>query len=95
MRDNCLACHNRTRAKADLVLETPADIRKGSENGPVLVPGDAEKSLLLQASAHQTKPPMPPKDNKVSAIDLTPSQLGLIRLWIEQGAKGEVTAASD
>jgi WD40 repeat protein len=90
LRDNCLACHNRTRAKADLVLETPADIRKGSENGPVLVPGDAEKSLLLQASAHQTKPPMPPRDNKVSAIDLTSDQLGLIRLWIEQGAKGEV-----
>jgi len=90
LRDNCLACHNRTRAKADLVLETPADIRKGSENGPVLVPGDADNSLLLQVSAHRTKPPMPPNDNKVSAIDLTSDQLGLIRLWIEQGAKGEV-----
>src|SRR5690349_24654025 len=39
LRDNCLACHNRTRAKADLVLETPADILKGGENGPVVVPG--------------------------------------------------------
>src|SRR2546423_4926044 len=92
LRDNCLACHNRTRAKADLVLETPADILKGGENGPAVVPGDAKASLLLQAAAHQSKPVMPPTDNKVSAVDLTPPQLGLIRLLIEQGAKGGVPA---
>jgi WD40 repeat protein len=92
-RDNCLACHNRTRAKAELVLETPADVLKGSENGPVVVPGDGAKSTLLQVAAHQAKPLMPPKDNKVSAADLSGAQLGLLRLWIEQGAKGEVRAA--
>jgi WD40 repeat protein len=92
LRDNCLACHNRTRAKADLILETPTDMLKGSENGPVIVPGDAAKSSLLQVAAHQVKPLMPPKDNKVSAADLTSAQLGLLRLWVEQGARGEVRA---
>jgi WD40 repeat protein len=33
---------------------------------------------------------MPPKSNKVQASDLTPEELGLIKLWIDQGAKGEV-----
>src|SRR4051794_2669491 len=46
---NCLACHNRTKAKADLVLETPADILKGGENGPAVVPKRADDSLLLKS----------------------------------------------
>ena len=89
-RGSCLACHNRKRAKADLILETPADIRKGSENGDVVNPGHGAESSLLQVAAHKAKPLMPPKDNKVSAPDLTPTQLGLLQLWIDQGAKGEV-----
>src|SRR2546427_8374812 len=28
------------------------------------------------------------------AVDLSPEQLGLIKLWIDQGAKGEVHAAA-
>jgi len=87
---NCLACHNRTKAKADLVLETPADILKGGENGPAVVPKRANDSLLLKSAAHRADPVMPPKDNKVAAIDLTPEQLGLIKLWIDQGAAGSV-----
>ena len=33
---------------------------------------------------------MPPPGNKVAAVNLTPKQLGLIKLWIDQGATGEV-----
>lgn len=91
---NCLACHNKTKAKADLVLETPADILKGGENGPAVVPGKSAVSLILQAAAHQGETVMPPVGNKVAAVDLTGEQLGLIRLWIDQGAKGEVKAAA-
>jgi WD40 repeat protein len=92
LRDNCLACHNAKRSKADLILETPADILRGGENGPAAIPGNGKGSLLLQAAAHQADPSMPPKDNKVQAADLTGEQLSLIRLWIDQGAKGEVRA---
>src|SRR3954466_2185588 len=38
LKNNCLACHNRTTTKADLVLETPQDILKGGESGKVVVP---------------------------------------------------------
>ena len=37
---------------------------------------------------------MPPPDNDVKAKPLTPQELGLIKLWIDQGAKGEVKSAS-
>jgi len=89
-KNNCLACHNQTKAKADLVLETPQTILKGGESGPAIVPGKGSDSLLLKAAAHQADPMMPPRDNKVAALNLTPDELGLLKLWIDQGAKGEV-----
>ena len=88
---SCLACHNRTKSKAHLVLETPAEILKGGSSGPAALPGRGADSLLLLAASHSKDDlVMPPADNKVAAPDLTPLQLGLIRLWIDQGAQGEV-----
>src|SRR5207247_3467785 len=55
-----------------------------------VVPERSSDSLLLDLASHQKKPMMPPKDNKVAASDLTSEELGLIKLWIDQGAKGEV-----
>src|SRR5437762_11039379 len=93
LKNNCLACHNKTTTKADLILETPQDILKGGESGKVVVPKRSGESLLLKIASHQVKPMMPPKNNKVQASDLTPEELGLIKLWIDQGAKGEVHGA--
>src|SRR5579859_6939160 len=92
LNHSCLACHNRSNAKARLVLETPADILKGGDSGPAMSPGKGTASLLLKAAAHSADvdSPMPPPHNAVSAPDLNPEQLGLIRLWIDQGATGEV-----
>ena len=86
LRANCLPCHNKTTTKADLILETPAAMLHGGENGPAIVPGKSVASLLMQVSTHEVKPRMPPKDNKVNAVNLTPEQLGLLALWIDQGA---------
>lgn len=94
LRDNCLACHNSSRAKADLNLESPTTILKGGENGPAVVPGNAKASLLMQSAAHRDDPFMPPKDNKVRAVNLTGEQLSLVELWINQGATGRVRAAA-
>jgi WD40 repeat protein len=91
---NCLACHNRTKAKADLVLETPAEILKGGESGPAVMPKNADGSLLLKVSAHRQDPVMPPKGNKAAAKDLTAEQLGLVKLWIDQGATGSAASTS-
>lgn len=87
---NCLPCHNATDAKGDLVLETPVTILKGGETGPSVVPGKSAESLLLKVAAHQSKPTMPPKNNKANAQALTPDELGLLKLWIDQGATGVV-----
>src|SRR5882762_5793221 len=90
LKNNCLACHNKTTTKAGLILETPQDILRGGESGKVVVPKRGGDSLLLKIASHQVKPMMPPKGNKVEASDLTSEELGLFKLWIDQGAKGEV-----
>lgn len=93
-KHSCLACHNQTKAKAGLILETPQHILKGGDSGPAAIPGKSAESLLLKAAAHLDEPHMPPKDNKVNAVELKPEELALLKLWIDQGAKGEVRAQS-
>ena len=91
---NCLSCHNATDAEADLVLETPATIAKGGEDGPVVVPHKGEESLLIRTAAHEAKPHMPPKNNKVGAEILKPDELALVKAWIDEGATGTVHVKS-
>src|SRR5438874_666198 len=43
----CLECHNADDAKGGLVMDTVAALRKGGDNGPVLVPGKPEESRLV------------------------------------------------
>ncbi|HUE73348.1 MAG TPA: c-type cytochrome domain-containing protein [Pirellulaceae bacterium] len=93
-RRNCLACHSATEAQSDLVLESPQTILKGGSEGPSVVAGKSAESLLLKLAALQQEPFMPPPDNDVQAKPLTPEELGLIKLWIDEGAKGEVKLAS-
>ncbi len=85
---SCLACHNTTRSKADLILETPQTIAKGSEYGPVIIPGNGGESKLFLLAAGREEPLMPPEDNRVNAPQLSPQELGILKVWIDQGAKG-------
>lgn len=86
---NCLACHNETDRQGDLTLESPESILKGGDSGPAAVAGKGGESLILQIASHAEEPVMPPEDNDVAAENLTPEQLGLLKLWIDQGAKAE------
>lgn len=97
LRASCLACHNKDKPKGKLVLETPASILAGGDSGAAVVAGKPEDSLLLKSAAHLPKDDvdiMPPENNKMNAPNLTSEQLGLIALWIRQGATGEVKATA-
>ena len=87
LRRNCLACHNESETEGELILESVESVLRGGDSGPAVVPKDAEESLLFQLAAHRTEPIMPPVDNDVGAKPLGPKELGLLKLWIEQGAK--------
>lgn len=90
LQPNCIPCHNKTTTKAKLNLETPELIKKGGESGPAVIPGNPAESPLFQSAAHQGESAMPPKDNKSGAKDLNPAQLGLLKAWVEQGAKSSI-----
>jgi WD40 repeat protein len=92
LRRSCLACHSASERQGDLVLESPEAMRKGGDSGPALQPGRGSESLLLKLAAHQIDPVMPPVGNDVNAPALTSEELGLLRLWIDQGARGQATA---
>lgn len=64
----------------------------GGDSGPALVPGKPEESLLFTYAAHLEDDVMPPAKNKANAMDLTPQELGLLKLWIEQGGQGTSAA---
>jgi WD40 repeat protein len=91
LRKNCTACHNATTAENGLNLETPATMLKGGEHGPAVVAGKGLDSLLVLRARGGGDGPMPPADNKAGAAALSPQELGLLKLWIDQGATGTVS----
>ena len=84
----CLGCHNDALAESKLNIEEVSGMLKGGKHGPALIPGKAEKSLLFQMAAHRVEPVMPPKDKK-DAKPLSADELGLLKLWIDAGAKDD------
>jgi len=91
---SCTACHSSALDENGLILETPSAILKGGKRGPAAIAGKGAESLMLVLGAHQKEPAMPPLDNDVEAPLLKPEELGLIKLWIDQGATGTVSGKS-
>lgn len=88
--NSCVKCHSGDKPKAHLKLDTLADALKGSKDGKVVTTGNSARSALIRAVAHLSKDKdtwMPPLHNKANIGPLTPEQIGLIRAWIDQGAK--------
>jgi hypothetical protein len=94
LKANCLACHNESKPKAGLSLESPQDMLKGGDSGPAIVPGKGAESFLFSTAAHLEDPVMPPANNKSKAQNLKPDQLALLKLWIDQGAKGDAVSSA-
>ena len=84
----CLKCHDSQKPKqgGKLSLDTLAGVLKGDRDGTILTPGDSAHSDLVMSVAHIGDPTdyMPKGKN---AKKLTDDQIGLIRAWIDQGAK--------
>ena len=81
LRMNCLSCHNDEKKKGGLRLTTRENTLKGSDNGPVLVPRKADKSLLAKFILPDSDPHMPPMKQ------LSEKDIATLRRWIGTGAK--------
>jgi len=86
---SCVKCHGAEKPKARLRLDSLPGALKGSENGKVIQPGNSAESTLVINIAHlgDEDDYMPPPNNKAKIGPLTKEQIGLVRAWIDQGAK--------
>jgi hypothetical protein len=81
---DCKICHT-ADISPHLDLTTYQGLMRGSDNGPVVVPGDPDNSLLFLKVAYDNPPiglRMP-----MGRAPLTQSQIRLLEDWINQGAK--------
>ena len=78
---SCVKCHGRGKAKGGWVLDTRKTFLESGESGSAVVSGASAKSRLIHLVAG-TDPDtsMPQKGTK-----LTPSQVAVLRAWIDQG----------
>src|SRR5205807_6040754 len=60
--EHCFSCHGPTKQKSGLRLDSRSALLKGSDNGPVVISGEPEKSLLVQAIRYTGELKMPPKE---------------------------------
>jgi cytochrome c len=84
LRENCYRCHGGMNHRGGLSMATRAGLLRGGHDGAVIVPGNAEQSLLIHLVRHQGPAddpmPMPPK-SKISDADIA-----VIAQWIQAGA---------
>lgn len=79
--EHCFKCHTGKKAKADLHLDSRAAMLKGTDNGPAVVPGAPEKSLLMKAIRYEdTELRMPPRGKLPDAV------IADFDTWIRRGA---------
>jgi hypothetical protein len=87
---SCIKCHSGDKPKARLHMDTLEGVLKGTKEGKIVTPGDSAGSFIIKAVTHTTTDHdswMPPLNNKAGIKPLTPEEIGLIRAWIDQGAK--------
>ena len=85
----CVGCHNVDLKKGGVLLETYEDLKKGGNNGDLLVPGKSADSLLYKTLLGKDALIMPPKNN----IGPMPKEIELIKKWIDEGAKNDAAPA--
>jgi mono/diheme cytochrome c family protein len=86
---SCARCHGPEKPKAKLRMDSLEGVLLGAEGGKVVFPGDSAGSQLVHSIALVGDPDhhMPPPGNRAGIKPLTKDQVGLIRAWIDQGAK--------
>ncbi len=86
IQGRCVSCHGAKSAAAGLRLHTVADVLKGSANGPVIVEGFSDRSLLVRRIANHNMPPQGPP--------LTEPEISAVREWIDRGEFKELVTAN-
>ncbi len=82
--EHCFDCHSGSKTKGGLSLDSKNGWQKGGDSGPALLPGNPDKSLLIEAVRyHDEDSAMPPKKNGGKLPD---AKIALLEQWVRNGA---------
>ncbi|HEY9510605.1 MAG TPA: c-type cytochrome domain-containing protein [Verrucomicrobiae bacterium] len=89
---SCFRCHGAERPKSRFRLDDRASALKGGRNNfDDIIPGHSEQSRLIRYVARlEEDMAMPPPDK---GDPLTPEQIAILRVWIDQGALWGIDSA--
>jgi cytochrome c553 len=78
---SCFQCHGPDKQRGGLRLDSRAAALTGGDSGPALVPGQPDKSRLVEAVRYASDTlRMPPKEK------LTDQQVAVLAAWVKMGA---------
>jgi uncharacterized membrane protein len=84
LKEKCFACHNESKQKGKLRMDSPEFLLKGGENGSIFVNGKPDESEMIKRILlplnHDDH--MPPKEKP----QITNKEFDLLKWWITQGA---------
>jgi len=89
LEESCLKCHGESRPKSKYRVDSrEALIKGGSSDEAAVIPGNSAKSPVIHYVADLVEEmEMPPTDKRDKYKPLTKEQIGILRAWIDQGAK--------
>lgn len=84
LETKCMSCHNSSKSKGQLIMETKESLLKGGKNGPLWDTAQADLGLLMQRVhlPEEAKKHMPP----IGKPQLTTFEVNLLKAWIRGGA---------
>jgi hypothetical protein len=93
--EKCYSCHSAEKQRGGLRLDSRPNLLKGTEDGPVIVPGQPDKSPLIRAIGQSGEIKMPPKGRLAQqAIDDLTTWVKMGAPWPENALAGRPTIAA-
>ena len=85
----CIKCHGAEKPKSKYRVDSRESMIKGGESEEAaIIPGKSEKSPLIHYVSDLVEDmEMPPTEKRDKYPKLTAEQIGILRAWIDQGAK--------
>jgi hypothetical protein len=80
LKDSCHRCHGEKKQESNLRLDSREALLKGGKNGPTIVPGKPNESLLLKVLEYSGDIQMPPDEKLDDEIQEA------FKKWIEKKA---------
>jgi uncharacterized membrane protein len=84
LQTKCYSCHGKNKQKGKLRMDDSLRLMKGGKDGPVIIPGNEEKSEMAKRLSlpRDDDDHMPPKEKPQP----TEQEIALIHWWIASGA---------